>query len=157
MNRALRMSSALAVASLLLCGCTQGKRPFEIVQMCVQNTEGVNQLRDELKAIAATKEMKFIDNSAGTKRDLQNVGYPGRERADGSPVINMAVLREDGMGVGAGNLGLPGYQVALGFSEGSNPSEARRFAGDVIKQLEGHWHVDTVPSGSGAMPKPGCR
>jgi hypothetical protein len=63
----------------------------------------------------------------------------------------------NGMGVTAINVGLPGYQVALGFSGSSDSSLARRFAEDVTKRLEQHWRVETVPAGSGATPKPGCK
>jgi hypothetical protein len=60
--------------------------------------------------------------------------------------------------VTAGNLGLPGYQVALGFSEGSNPSDAHRFAQMVVSKLEEHWHVEIVPdpAKSGALPMKNC-
>ena len=149
--------SAIAALALMLCDCEQGKRPFLMVQMCVQNNAGAAQLVGELKAVADSKGMEFTDNSAETKRGLEAIGHPDRQRADGSPVINVGVLREDGMGIGAGNLGLPGYQVALGFSEGSDKLEARRFADEVIKRLEQHWRVETVPAGSGAMPKPDCK
>jgi len=60
------------------------------------------------------------------------------------------------MGVTAGNLGLPGYEVALGFSEGSSGAEAREFANKVVKRLEQHWQVEIVPAGTGAKPMGGC-
>jgi hypothetical protein len=108
-------SCALGVISLMLWACTGGKEgPFLIVQLCVQNKGGVAQLINELKAVAESRKMTFADNRAATLRDLENVGYAGRERADGSPVINVDVERDDGLGVGALNVGLPGYQVALG-------------------------------------------
>jgi len=125
--------------------------------MCVQNNAGVALLVEELKAVADSKNMKFTDNGEETKRGLEVIGHPDRQRADGSPLINVGVLREDGMGLGAGNLGLPGYQVALGFSEGSDKSQARHFADDVIKLLEQNWHVETVPPGSGAKASPDCK
>jgi hypothetical protein len=157
MSRALLRVRAIAALAFVLCGCAQGTRPFLIVQVCVQNKDGIAQLIGELMSVAESRKMKFVDNSAVTRRDLANVGYASRERADGSPVINIDVERDDGMGVGALNVGLPGYQVALGFSEGSDKLEARRFADEVIKRLEQHWRVETVPPGSGAMPKPDCR
>lgn len=115
------------------------------------------QLIDELKAVAASTEMKFIDNSEATKRDLTTVGYVGRDRTDGSPVINVAVKRGDGLSVGAVNVGLPGYQVALGFTESSDRLETQRFVSAIIKRLEKHWEVEKLPTGTGALPQPGCR
>jgi len=152
-----RILGALAVLGVLACGCTEWKRPFLLEQMCVHDKAGVAQLIEELKAEAASRRMEFVDNSANTKRDLESVSYPGRERADGSPVINVGIKSDDGMGATAINVGLPGYQVALGFSEGSDKLEARRFADEVIKRLEQHWRVEAVPPGSGAMPKPDCK
>jgi hypothetical protein len=63
-----------------------------------------------------------------------------------------------GVGVTVSNLGLPGFQVALGFSEGSRPREAQRFAETVIRKLEARWRVQTVPipAESGARPMSGC-
>jgi hypothetical protein len=89
---------------------------------------------------------------------LDAIGSSGHERADSSLVINIGVLRKDGLGFGVGNLGLPGYQIALGFSEGSgNAAEAREFADRVVKRLEQRWHIDVVPAGQGATPMSDCK
>jgi hypothetical protein len=48
-----------------------------------------------------------------------------------------------------GNLGLPTYQVAMGFSDDPNPSQAQQFADIVIKGLRSRWQVETVPAGAG--------
>jgi hypothetical protein len=148
---------ALATLALMLCGCWGVKPPILLVQTCVHDNAGAAQLLDELRVVASSSGMQFVDNSSAAKRDLEIVGYSGRERDDGSPVINVDVRRSDGMGVSAINVGLPGYQIALGFSEGSDQLEARRFADDVVKRLEQHWQVEKVPPGSGALPKPGCK
>lgn len=144
------------VAFLLLFGCTQGKRPFLIVQLCLSNGAGVTEFIREMKSIAVLEKMEFLNNSANTKRNLEVLGYSGSERTNGSPVINIGVLRSDGLGVGGGNLGLPGYQVALGFSVGSDDAEAREFANRVIKRLGQHWHIEMVPSGQGDKPMSDC-
>ena len=158
LNRTSRTVFALAALSLMLSGCTDGKEgPFLTAQLCVQDKAGIVQLIDELKAVAISRGMRFVDNSADTERDLGTVGYAGRERADGSPTINVAVERGDGMGVGAVNVGLPGYQVALGFTEGSDGLETQRFADEVIAKLEKQWQLERLPTGSAALPKPGCR
>ncbi|HEX5420686.1 MAG TPA: hypothetical protein VFY39_11865 [Gammaproteobacteria bacterium] len=97
------------------------------------------------------------DASKHTESDLKGMDYAGKERTDGSPVVDIDLGRRDGMGVGAGNLGLPGYQVALGFSKGRDEAEARVFASNVIAVLEKHWAVHRVPNGQGAMPMEGCQ
>src|SRR5262245_60318024 len=134
MNQKSRAVSVAVLACLFLFGCT-GKRPFLIVQLCLSNGAGVTEFIREMKSIAVLEKMEFLDNSANTKRNLEVLSYSGSERADGSPVINIGVLRSDGLGVGGGNLSLPGYQVALGFSVGSDDAEAREFANRVIKRL----------------------
>jgi hypothetical protein len=128
-----------------------------MVQMCLSNAKGTDEFIAQLKSIAAAEKLKFVDNSSNAERELKEVGYAGHERTGGSRVIDVRVIRNDGMGIGASNVGLPGYQVAMGFSEGSDTSEAHRFADAIIKQLEQHWRVEKVPPGTGALPKPDCR
>ena len=115
------------------------------------------QLVAELKAVAAAKGMMFVDNSADTQRDLEVVGYADRYRTDGDPVFNVAVKRRDGPGVGATNLGLPSYQIALGFTEGINRVEAEKFTNEVISTLEKYWFVEKLPAGVGATPNSTCK
>jgi hypothetical protein len=55
----------------------------------------------------------------------------------------------------AGNLGLPGNQIAFGFSEGTDPKEAREFAQRVMNRLSPLGKVQWVPSGRGAVAS-GC-
>jgi hypothetical protein len=96
--------------------------------------------------------MNFIDGSAQTKKNLKVTGAPHST----GPVINMGVEREDGVGLMAGDLDSPDYQVAVGFSEGSDPSEAHEFAGRVVNRLKTRWNVETVPAGKGAFPLKTC-
>lgn len=63
--------------------------------------------------------MTFIDNSAQTQADLQRIGVNSPPFPEGEPLINMGINGPGGVGVTAGNLGLPGYRVALGFTEGT--------------------------------------
>jgi hypothetical protein len=97
--------------------------------------------------------MSFIDGNASAERDLKAMGVKTDPSA---PVINLGVERKDGMGLTAGNLGLPNYQVALGFSEGSDSAEAHRFADTVVRKVSEHWHVVVVPAGRGALPLVTC-
>ena len=153
---ACRNFGSVGLAILLLLGCAPGKHPFLMVQMCLSNERGVTEFFDEMKSIAAANNMVFLDNSGDTIRELKATGYAGHERDGGSPAINFAVERKDGQGASAGNLSLPGYQVAVGFSEGSSPAEAQAFANVVVSRLEKHWKIHVVPRGTGAKPMPGC-
>jgi len=150
----LRVAVLIALTSALF-GCQEGKRPFKIVQVCLGDQQNLTQLTNILKSVAQSEGMTFIDGNASTERDLKAIGVKIDPSA---PVINLGVERKDGMGLTAGNLGLPNYQVALGFSEGSNSSDAHRFADMVLSKLEEHWHVVVVPNPakSGALPMKNC-
>ena len=75
------------------------------------------------------------------------------------PVINLAIDGPHGSSVAVGNMSLPGYQVALGFAEGSSLSEAQKFAQMVVSKLEERWRVEFVPdpAKSGALPMADCK
>jgi hypothetical protein len=151
-----RVAGLLAFVLPLVIGCTPGKHPFLMAQMCLTNDQGVAGFIDELRAIAATEQMAFADNSKDVKRELEIVGYSDRDRTRGSHVLNIGVQRADGLGIGVSNVGLPGYQVALGFSEGNSAVDAHAFANRVVDRLSKRWPVSVVPSGAGAKPMSGC-
>ena len=127
------------------------------IQFCVHDRAGAAELVSDLKDIASLKHIKFSDSSTSTANDLEASGYRGRERIDGSPVINVGVLRNDGLFVGGGNLGLPGYQVQLGFTEGSDRTQSNRFAEEVVARLRRRWPVRALSPGSAATPMADCR
>ena len=146
-----------AVAGLIIAGalggCTQGKRPFLMVQLCFKDDQELADFTRLLESIAYTERMSFIDYSGPTERGLDAIKAKGRF----APVINISVHDDAwGVGLGVGNLGLPKYQVAVGFSEGSKPLEAHRFADNVVSQLRARFHVKTVPEGRGALPIQDC-
>jgi hypothetical protein len=143
---------ALLVVAGALVGCTQGKRPFLVVQLCFRDDQELSEFTRFLQSVAHSERMTYIDNSGPTEGDLAVFNAPGRL----APVINLGLEGPDGVGLGAGNVGLPRYQVAVGFSAGSRPTEARRFADTVVQQFKARWHVETVPEGRGALPIPNC-
>lgn len=146
----------LMLISVLLCGCTAGEPPSKLVQLCLNNDEGVFQFKKELMAVAEARHMKFTDNGDALKNDLETVGYAERTQKGVNLVIHVIVARADGTGISALNVGLPSYQVALGFSAGSDHAEAKRFAEEVIGRLRRHWNVEDVPAGTGAKPSDSC-
>ncbi len=140
--------------ALLVQSCTQ--QSFLQVQLCLKDRDGVTAFIGELRAIAQARHMTFIDGSAQTARELRDVGHPGDERTSGSPVINVGVEAQDGMGLTAGNLGLPGYQVALGFTAGRDRERAQAFATTVLDRLEHRWRVERVPLNRGVQAMGDC-
>jgi hypothetical protein len=99
--------------------------------------------------------MTFTDYSQETKADLNEI----RKTVPATPIVNLNVgaFDSDGVGFGAGDMGMSSNQVVVGFSEGSNSSKAHRLADEVVNKLKSHWQVETVPSGSGAFPNPNCK
>lgn len=147
--------TGLAVLVCLLCalyGCQPSKRPFVIVQVCLRDEQNLEIFIAMMQSIAQSEQMSFIDNSAVTQKDLASLNVVGPNYR----AINIAVERKDGMGLGAGNLGLHQYEIALGFSEGANSSEAHEFSDLVVAELKRKWHVGYVPPGQGAFPMKSC-
>lgn len=134
----------------LLSGCV-GKRPFLMVQLCLGDEQNDAVFMGMMKSIAQSQHMEFIDGSAATQKDLIKLKVNPKYR-----LIYIGVKRSDGVGMEGGNLGLSAHEVALGFSEGSNPAEAHRFADMVVATLKQKWPVYVVPPGRGALPMKSC-
>lgn len=145
------------VLVVILCGC-QGKRPFVIAQVCLESVQDQSALRRELQSIAQSESAKFIDTSEDTEKGLRAIGNPNLQETLSRPIINIGIDRGSGVALTASNVGTRGNEVAIGFSEGSNPSEAHKFAKVVVGALEQHWHVEIVPNPaeSGALPMKNC-
>ena len=110
------IKKALLIALLVvLAACLPGKYSFRVAQICLASKETALQLVQEMKQIANEEKMEFLDGSAATARGAEIIGYADPGRADGSVTIHIAVERIDGMGVTVANIGLPGYQMAIGF------------------------------------------
>lgn len=151
------IKKALLIAFLVvLAACLPGKDSFRVAQICLTSKETALQLVQVMKQIANEEQMAFVDGSAETARGLKIIGYDDRGRTDGSLTIHLGVHRADGMGVTIGNMGLPGYKMAIGFSEGSNPSEGNRFANKVIDRLGRLGPLEELPAGSRIQPDPKC-
>lgn len=123
-----------------------------MVQLCLGDQRALSEFTNVMRSIAKSEHMDFVDGSAQAKHDLEATNALRQV----GPIIHMGLEREDGMGLVAGNIGLPGYQVALGFSSGSSQSSAHTFAAKVVSELKKRWHVESVPVGRGALPLNGC-
>ena len=157
MSNITKVARVLIAIALIATGCSQGKRPFLMVQLCLAGDSDLRLLESELRAIADEDHSQFVDSSGSTKRSLESIGHSNAERTLGSPVVSWDINRKDGSGVGIGNLSLPGYQIALGFSAKADPSESKRFADTVVQRLKTHWQVYVVPDDRGALPLSNCQ
>jgi len=137
--------------------CSSPQKAFLTVQLCLVDQQGVDQFLNTMRTVAQTENLKFIDGSAKTGADLKTMGADKLLKSDPAHAINVAIEGEKGMGVTAGNLGLPPYQVALGFTAGSDMAKARRLSDRLVHALAQQWHVATVPQGKGAFPLEGCK
>lgn len=147
----------IGALGLSLLGCQGAPGPFLIIQMCVQDRQGLETLRHELRDIATREGMRYLDGSEATKNSIEMMKSGELRRNDGTPYLNIQLNRGDGVGIGAGNLGLPGYQVALAFNSGNDRREAERISSAVVDRLGQYWQVIPVPEGQGAKPMEGCQ
>lgn len=145
-------------ASILIAACGAAQSNNRIVQFCLHDTAGIDHLRSVMRSFADAQSMTFIDNSAQTQADLQLIGVNSPPLPEGEPLINMGINGPGGLGVTAGNLGLPGYQVALGFTEGTDATMGKAFADALVRELDQRWELVEVPNPDerGAFPLPNC-
>jgi hypothetical protein len=144
------------LAAALTVSCVEGKRPFTIVTVCLQNQHDVSEFLREMREEAERSGMTFTDGSARTARDMVALDA----RRTGEFVLNVGVEHPRGYGLMAGDL-RSGYQVAVGFGDdfaGRHTAEAREWADAVVRRLEERWRVETVPNPAerGAFPMSDC-
>lgn len=152
----LRVFSLIVGVATCFAGCARARSAFEQVQMCVGDEQGIAELKSVMRAVAQSENLRFIDNSDQQAQDVKDVGADKALKRDVSRAIDLHIEGESGLGVTAGNLGLPAYQVGLGFSEGRDPGKAHRLANRLIYSLSQHWNVQRVPSSQGILPMKGC-
>lgn len=140
----------LFVFVVLLTGCV-GKRPFLMVQICLGGKHDVTLFKNMMKEIAQSQHMNYFDGSKSTQKDLEAMEVSPKYQ-----IIDINIERADGVGFSAGNRGLSAYEVAIGFSEGKNPTEAHNLADLVIRILKQRWQVNIVPPNQGALPTKSC-
>lgn len=156
----LRLS--LVWASFVLASCGGGEVSFLQGQFCVHDARGLAQLTAELRAVAAEEAMTLEDGSAETDRNLRILeqrlppAARSRDRVGGSSAYSVALYGTDGTVVHASNLGLPGYEVRVGFLRGKDAARSEALAERILHRLERTWQVHRVPEGVGAIPRGGC-
>lgn len=149
------LPTVLTGLAILLPGCSGGES-FRTVQTCVSNERGVADLKTLMRSTAQAEQLEFIDNSTQAASALQQTAQSDADRRDAVGAIDVHIEGNGGLGATAGNLGLPRYQVALAFTEGSNAAKAHRLAERLIKELSHHFKVEEVPLGKGVVPVKDC-
>ena len=147
-----------AVMAVILChlaGCI-GSRPLEMVQLCVRDKQGITDFKSALKSIAEEQNMKFLDGSSATARDLSEMRQGGSRMQANAGLLYVGVERDDGLGLEAGNLGLNAFDIAVGFSVSPTRKQAQAFANLVKARLAARWPLKRVPQDRGALPDPTC-
>ena len=146
----------IAALILIISGCNESKRPFLIAQLCLKNDHDISNLINEIRGISRLENMEYFDNTMHARESLEAMRSDKSANINIGQVVDFHISRPDGMGLGVGNLGLPSRQVAIGFSEGQIPTEARAFARRVVTRLQNEWRVEIVPYNEGARPIQGC-
>ena len=147
----------VVVLAIALSSCVpEGKRPFMMVQLCVADDRGLSAFTSLMQSISSEEGMRFVDASETTRRSYDLYQQQDPRFRFTTPVVHFGILGPDTMGLSAGNLGLKRYQMAIAFSEGRHPQEARGFADRTVSKLRKYWKVDVVPPGVGVLPMEVC-
>lgn len=142
-----RRVSITVILIALLCGCSSGKPPALMVQLCLQNDQGVADFQDLMQSVASSEHMKFVDVSADTQEKLKVIHAKYAKLATASSVINVYIESDDRLVVTADNIDLPTYQVSVDFTGGLPAADKQRFVDALVPKLRARWFVDTVPAG----------
>ena len=152
----LRRISITLILVGLLCGCSSGRAPALMVQLCLQDDQGVSNFLSLMQSVAASEHMNFVDSSADTQEKLKVIHAKYAKLATPSSVINVNIETGDGLVVTADNIDLPTYQVSVDFTGCLSPNDKQRFIDILIPQLRAQWQVDTVPAGIRPFPMKSC-
>lgn len=107
-----KLEKAAVAIGITVQGCSPAQESFLSVQTCVTDSQGVAELKDVMRAVAQAEGLQFLDNSAQQAKSLKSLGADKALGRDVSRAIDVHIEGRNGLGVTAGNLGLPAYQVA---------------------------------------------
>jgi hypothetical protein len=123
----------------------------------LRNEDDVSRFVALMRGIASQTGLHFVDTSAGAQEGLARVA-PAQARIEARrKAVNIGTVDRAGFGFSAGNLGMPGYQVAVGFTDEGRSQDAHKFALATVTALRKHWRVETQSGGSGAQGMKSCR
>lgn len=140
----------------LIEGCSRTQEAFLSIQICLIDQQGVVKFLDIMQEVAKAENLTFIDSSAKTAAELKMIDPNKDAKRDLFRIIHVGIEGSGGMGVTAGNLGLPAYQIALGFTEGDDAVKAHQLSKRLVATLSQYWLIETVPAGQGALPLKAC-
>lgn len=155
MKRSFTRIMVLAAAVATASGCTEGKRPFRMVQFCLANTNEIPDFIKFMREIADNNQMSFYDRSSDTHQELRSLRSNNKNVPLNDRTVNVGAQHANDFSFGAGNLGMPTDQIVIGFN-GNNMKEARAFANSAVVKISRRWTVKEVATGKGAFPLPDC-
>ncbi|MCI4590076.1 hypothetical protein MOK15_08205 [Sphingobium sp. BYY-5] len=148
-------ATILSVLVMGLAGCSEGKHPFRIVQICLAGPQEIPTFTSFMNEIAQSYRMEFSDRSGQTHDELQLLASDNKNTPVNDRAVNIGAERGNEFSFGAGNLGLPTDQIAIGFN-GNDLEKSKEFSDAAVKKLSTRWRIYEVPQGRGALPLSRC-
>jgi len=124
--------------------------------VCLQSPSDVDQFLAELRRLSVSEGLNAVDASTSTAKKLDIMGAGDLVKNRAGKVVDVLLRRQDGLGVAATNIGLPGYQVAMGFSAGVDTNAASLFADRIVGVIGKRWRVEVASGEAGAKGLSNC-
>lgn len=135
----------IAASTLGLSGCSQGQTSFLVAQVCLRNQQDVNQFVSLMHRVATANRMTFVDISSQSQDSLSRIDPEQAKIEARRPAVNIGTIGNRGFGFSAENLGLPGYEIVMGFTSEGDDKGAREFASSAISLIRRTWVVESRP------------
>lgn len=145
----------LAISAAGLGGCSEGKRPFRMVQFCLADANEIPAFTSFMNVIAQDNQMEFGDRSGQTQEELRSLASDQKTVPVNERAVNIGANRGSDFSFSASNLGMPARQIVIGFN-GDNLEAAKTFSNVVVKELSTRWRVHEVSEAEGASPLSHC-
>jgi len=126
-----------------------------MVQFCLTDAEEIPAFTSFMNELAQEYRMEFTDRSGQTQNELKSLSSDNKNVPLNDRAVNIGADQGGDFSFGAGNLGLPTRQIAIGFN-GDKLEAAKPFADAVVTKLSARWHVHEVPKDRGALPLSHC-
>ena len=143
--------------ALSFSGCIAKQDIFLQIVVCVVDDQGVEDFKILMRKIAEEENLKVVDASRETARNLQRLNIkdiqPGFDPDRHLFFGIQGWIDTFSMG---GNFSRYPYQISLGFGAGHNPTKAHRLADRVVAEVSKRWRVEVTPEGQGSFPMKGC-
>ncbi|WP_188761782.1 hypothetical protein [Sandarakinorhabdus glacialis] len=107
---------ARAVTAAFMGGCSEGKHPFRVAQFCLAGTQEIPAFTGLMNEMAQEYRMEFTDRSGQTGNELRSLAAGNKNVPVNDRAVNISAHRGSEFSFGAGNLGLPAQQIAIGIN-----------------------------------------